>query len=67
MFFKFGLKITLGIGRKRKKQQEETPDDEPYMVIESSGQNEQAPIGFGNEERWEEWEEQRKNDARAKP
>ncbi len=53
--------LTLEFGRGRKKRREPVEeDDSPYMVVESGGQHERAPIGFGNDEWWEEWEENKR-------
>lgn len=54
MFIKFSLEF----GRRRK---DAPVDDEPYMVVESQGQHERAPIGFSVDDPWqdEEWEDKR--------
>lgn len=61
------ITFTLEFGRGRKKRREPVEyvdDDMPHTVVESTGMVESAPIGFGNEDRWREWEDRR--DSRAK-
>lgn len=57
MFFTF----TVEFGRRK----HDEPDDGPYMVVESAGQHERAPIGFSVEDPWYEEEEGRRGNYRS--